>query len=110
MTPQQRQLYDYVAEYWRRFGYGPSYGNICAGLGLRSRSSITGIARPLIAAGYLAQDPHRFRSLRIAEPTDRYRAALVRIGEFGEPDWSEDDSPSATVRREIMQIVKEALG
>ncbi len=64
MTPVQKEVFLYVDEYWKRFGWGPSYREIAA---YRKKSSLGNIhqtIRRLVRLGVLKQVKGMERSVR----------------------------------------------
>jgi repressor LexA len=65
LTKKQRELYDYIAEYIRRHGKGPSYDEMLHATGLKSKSGISRMVNCLRERGWIGHMPHRSRSVYI---------------------------------------------
>lgn len=80
MTPKERQVLDFISQYWKDHRYGPTYDEIATDIGLASKSGISRITKSLIAQGHLISTPKRARSLRLPDANStplRIAATLV---------------------------------
>ena len=66
-TPSQARLLEAVRSFWAAKGYGPSYRELGAVLGIRSTNGIAAHVRALVGKGLLKQEPGTARSVRVAE-------------------------------------------
>ncbi len=78
MTETQQRVYDFIAAFIREHRYSPSYQEIADALGMGGKSKPHRIVQRLIADGHLAQDKHRQRSLRLANPVARIASKTLR--------------------------------
>lgn len=65
LTPMQQKTLEFIRGYWLRRGGSPSFPEIAAGIGIRSRGVVHRYVQALIAAGYLRQLPGRKRGLEL---------------------------------------------
>lgn len=66
MTKRMKAALEFIAAYWREHGWGPSYADIAASIGSKSRGDISNIVRTLERRGYLFREIGASRSVRIA--------------------------------------------
>lgn len=64
-SKRQRELLNYVDEFIKEFGYGPSYREIMRALGYKSVSTVAVHINGLIAKGYLNKRNKSARSLEV---------------------------------------------
>jgi repressor LexA len=71
LTPRQRELYGYLAQYLSEFGYPPSYREIAQAMGIRSTNGVSSHLDALEQKGYIERPPDggRARALRLVGPT-----------------------------------------
>lgn len=67
MTPRQKECLDHITLFWADNGYAPSYEEIRAALGAKSKSSIAALVAKLEHRGYITRSPHLARSIVVAE-------------------------------------------
>lgn len=67
LTPRQRQLLDFITDYIDCEGCSPSYDEMQAHLGLKSKSGITRLVNGLAWRGWVTQQKHQYRSVRPIE-------------------------------------------
>jgi SOS-response transcriptional repressor LexA len=82
LTPKQRQLYDFIAAEIANKGYAPSFDEMKAAMGLKSKSNIWEMLRILEERGAIRRMPNRARSIEI-------------IGQV---------APTVTLNREILTL------
>lgn len=63
MTPRQRDVFDYIRNYWDDNRCSPSYQNIMDGLGIKSKANIHSILHALQERGWIIYTPRRARSI-----------------------------------------------
>jgi repressor LexA len=80
LTPMQQKTLDFIRRYWQQRGCSPSFPEIAAGIGIRSRGVVHRYVQALIAAGHVRQHPGRKRGL---EPTGREAARPYAIPLLG---------------------------
>jgi repressor LexA len=76
LTPQQRQVLEFVTVYLEMKGFAPSLQEIAFGLNLRSRSNIHRIVQDLKKKGMVKVKPLKFRTIRIADRSVKEMMAL----------------------------------
>jgi len=67
MTSKQRQVLDFIHEFIQKNGHSPSYEEICAGLGRKSKASIHATVRRLREDGWIYGVEGRARSMYPSE-------------------------------------------
>lgn len=67
MTPMQKRVLDFIKDSIRRRGIAPTYDEICAECGIRSKSSAHERVKILQRDGHLIIDPQRPRGIRLPE-------------------------------------------
>lgn len=66
LTRQQRNLLDYIMAYRKAHkGVVPSYEEMCAGIGVRSKSGIHRLIKALEERGHITRLPDRARAIQI---------------------------------------------
>jgi len=87
LTPRQADALRFISGFQQRFGFSPTYDEICEGLGLRHRSAVCPLLRALKERGCIATRPYQTRAIDVIEPIAVPRAPdgeplhFVRIGE-----------------------------
>lgn len=75
LTPRMAQAMRYIQAYVANEGYGPSFEEVRAYLGLASTSGVHRLMSALEQRGYIRRRPHQSRALEILnaipEPRDR---------------------------------------
>lgn len=67
MTPRQRDCLNFIAGYWREFGYSPSFDEIAQGLGLSGKGRVAVLVAALCDREYLTKRRARARSVELTE-------------------------------------------
>jgi repressor LexA len=82
LTRRQRAIVGFWKDYVSRTGYPPSYEEMAAGVGLKTRSSVAYQVQQLAGMGYISRSPGRARatSLRAGTPEER---PVVRVPVVG---------------------------
>jgi repressor LexA len=65
LTRRQKQILDYIHNYFRIKGYPPSVREICAATNLKSTATVHGYLVQLEKKGYLKRDPQKPRAIEI---------------------------------------------
>lgn len=65
MTPNQKQLLDFVTAHVAEHGYAPTYSEMQAGLGLKSRGQVADLIDRLVTEGRLRRFPMRYRGIEV---------------------------------------------
>lgn len=78
MTPLERKTLEGVRVLTERHGVPPSYEELCAYIGLKSRSGVARMVDSLERQGVLQREPRRTRSLRIVGELDGLRRMSSR--------------------------------
>jgi repressor LexA len=73
LTPRQRQILEYIHNYFRDKGYPPSVREICAATNLKSTSTVHGYLVQLEKKGYLKRDPQKPRAIEIINTSVTHR-------------------------------------
>ena len=68
-TKRQRELLNWVDEFIKEHGYGPSYREVMNGLGYKSVSTVAVHIDGLIGKGYLRKQDNSARSLEVVSAT-----------------------------------------
>ncbi len=79
MTPRQGELLDWLRAWFARTDVSPSYAEIQAGLGLRSRSAVNRLVTGLKLEGRIVSRPATARSIRLAVVPDAVYQAAERL-------------------------------
>lgn len=81
MTPRQAQLLSFIESYTQRHGASPSYQEMAAAIGAKSKSSISRLLSALHARGRVSWRRHEYRSVEVLPgPTaDNLRQLAVRL-------------------------------
>lgn len=69
MTPRQKEVLDFIKDYWMTYGFAPSYEAICVGVGIRSKGNVSAIVKRLRERGFIEYQPKRARSIRVLPET-----------------------------------------
>jgi SOS-response transcriptional repressor LexA len=70
LTPRQAELLAFLRDYAvAHRGVMPSYSEICAALGLRSKGRVSVLLDRLVERGHLRRLPARARALELLEPS-----------------------------------------
>jgi SOS-response transcriptional repressor LexA len=64
MTPQQREIYLVIDEWWKKFGFGPSVDDVMQVTGETSRGNVWRKMMKLVELGMCKHVPNRARSIR----------------------------------------------
>ncbi len=80
LTPRQAELLAFVRDYIATHaGVAPTYDEMVAALGLKSKSRVSALIERLVQTGHLERRPGRWRGLALVEPgAESGRAALER--------------------------------
>lgn len=65
ITPKQRQCLTYIEGFIAEHGYSPSYAEIMASLGYRSKSAVHALVHKLSDRGKISIMPGRSRSVEL---------------------------------------------
>lgn len=76
LTKRQRALLDFVRDFSKREGQPPSYEQMAAGVGLRSKSGAFRLLASLEERGAIRRLPNRSRSIEVVESCPRFTAAV----------------------------------
>ena len=64
MTPAQNEVFLAIDEFWKRYGYAPSLGDIAYLRGKTGKGNIKRIVDRLVALGVVKYMPNKKRSVR----------------------------------------------
>jgi SOS-response transcriptional repressor LexA len=65
LTRQMKRALDAIERLTVEKGYAPSHSELCAALGLKSKSTITRLTKSLETRGYISRGTHHSRSVRV---------------------------------------------
>lgn len=65
LTPRQKELLDYIRAYIDELGYSPSFDEMKAAVGLKSKSGIHRLLAALEERGFIRKLPHRARAIEL---------------------------------------------
>ena len=89
LTPRQRQILDYICDYFKINGYPPSVREICGATNLKSTATVHGYLVQLEKKGYLNRNPQKPRALEILDKRlynrDTIEVPLVGKVTVGQP-------------------------
>lgn len=85
-TKKQQILLQYISDFIKEHGYGPSYREIMNGLEYKSVSTVAIHVDGLIARGWLRKQNHSARSLEVASSADVAAHATVNPPSVGATD------------------------
>jgi len=69
LTPRQREVYDFVAQFIEQRGFAPTMGEIGEQLGLRSPATVHQLLSALESQGLIRRVPHASRAIELVEQT-----------------------------------------
>ncbi len=72
LSKKQQEIYDYIKLEQYNRGYPPSVREICAGVNLKSTSTVHGHLAKLEEKGYIKRDPTKPRAIEIINRDERY--------------------------------------
>ena len=67
LTQKEREVLDFIREYWRKYKLYPSFREIGAGIGLRSASSVNRYIHSLTEKGEILPHKGKMRCLVLKE-------------------------------------------
>lgn len=67
MTRRQKAHLDFIAEWWKLYGYAPSYRDVTNGVGGAAVSNTYRIIKSLEERGYLKITPNRARAIDLTK-------------------------------------------
>ncbi len=76
LTKRQRALLDFVNDFTAREGQPPSYEQMAAGVGLRSKSGVFRLMAKLEERGAIRRLPYRARSIEVIDDRARFAPAV----------------------------------
>jgi SOS-response transcriptional repressor LexA len=85
LTPQQKQLYDFIKGYVTLMGVAPSYKEMRTATGVKSKSNIRTKLLILESKGYIRRLPGRSRCIEVTEPANvvdalqNYQSVVVKL-------------------------------
>ena len=100
LTPRQRKLLDFLVAYQSAHGHAASFADMEAGLGVRSRSTLTRLMHCLRDRGYVDWMPRAARSIVVKQqPTFTLPAAtLARLYALSR---AANDDPASVVAEAV---------
>jgi SOS-response transcriptional repressor LexA len=89
MTPKLLAVLDFLRSYIAEHGYSPSYDDICAAVGWKSKSNAVRVVDSLVEQGRVRRIPHRARALEVLEtlpgvatPSERLAIAARAVANY----------------------------
>lgn len=81
LTPHQRTVLNYIAEFQKKRGYSPSLADLALAFGVRSKNAIAKVVNALVREGHIEKDPKgRIKILESAEDQGPAPALLPLFG------------------------------
>ena len=81
LTPHQRTVLNYIAEFQKKRGYSPSLADLALAFGVRSKNAIAKVVNALVREGHIEKDPKG--RIKILESTDDQGPAPAMLPLFG---------------------------
>lgn len=89
-TKKQQELLTFIEKFVATHGYGPSYREICAGLGYKSVATVAAHINNLIARGHLVKKTRSARSLEVVTKTSEAKPLPTDTVKPAEEKWLVD--------------------
>lgn len=70
MTELHRRALDFILAFWAERGFAPSYTEIGAALGIKSRGAVHSLLNRMVVRGLITISPRQARSIRVVNPID----------------------------------------
>lgn len=67
MTRRQTEIYNVIRDYIRKYGYSPTYREICIKTGIKSTATIHYFLKKLKEKGYIDYQFNRNRTIKIID-------------------------------------------
>ncbi len=83
LTRRQRDLLAYLRSHIAANGQAPSYAEMAAAIGLKSKSSVVQLVRGLAERGHLSFLKNRARSISLADPEMARPRVTIEISKAG---------------------------
>ncbi len=106
-TKKQQQLLEFIEKFVAMHGYGPSYREICAGLGYKSVATVATHIDNLIARGHLVKKTRSARSLEVVNKATEVKPLPTDTVKPAEEKWLVDKIDYYFHRLEEAQSVTE---
>jgi len=71
---RERQILEYISQYYQRFGYSPTMSEVAIGIGLNAPSTIHEHVENLVKKGFLTKKPGQARGMEVV--SDKFRTAI----------------------------------
>ena len=97
LTARQKQILDYIHNFFREKGYPPSVREICAATNLKSTATVHGYLVQLEKKGYIKRDPQKptaIEIMNIVATKDLVNVPLVGKVTAGEPILAQENIES----------------
>jgi len=94
LTVRQKQILNYIQNYFRAKGYPPSVREICAATNLKSTATVHGYLVQLERKGYIKRDPQKPRAIEIMNMgAGRHLVNVPLVGKVtaGEPILAQEN-------------------
>ena len=77
ITKRQRQIYDFISEFWQKNQYAPSFDEIRVGMKLNSLATVHKHITNLEKKGLLTRDYNRSRSIDLLPPKGKLKQSMA---------------------------------
>ncbi|OGJ57777.1 repressor LexA [Candidatus Peribacteria bacterium RIFCSPHIGHO2_01_FULL_51_9] len=81
LTPHQRTVLNYIAEFQKKRGYSPSLADLALAFGVRSKNAIAKVVNALVREGQIEKDPKG--RIKILDSADDQGLAPAMLPLFG---------------------------
>lgn len=89
-TKKQQELLEFIEKFVATHGYGPSYREICSGLGYKSVATVAAHIDNLIARGHLVKKTRSARSLEVVTKNSEVKPLPTDTVKPAEEKWLVD--------------------
>lgn len=91
LTPKQQKLLMYIDSYVRETGHSPSYEEMKAAVGLKSKSGIHALLSSLEERGFVRKLAHKARALEVLKVPQMFTDRVANAGGISANDNGESD-------------------
>ncbi len=85
LTKREKEVLDYIKDFYTRHGFAPSLDEIRIGLGLSSVSTVHEHIAKLTNKGYLARHPNKARSFQLKQPGESLELPITTLQALSDP-------------------------
>lgn len=105
-SKKQQQLLEFIDDFVKQHGYGPSYREIMSGLGYKSVSTVAVHVNGLLAKGYIRKRDNSARSIEIVSLRHDDTAPVVKSAP---QPAAEPRSGPATLQNDLTELLVEKI-